>query len=267
MSTTITSTKIVAYDTKINYRLIQFFQFFSQKISFNLLFVNSYYEEINNVVTTSIGHNKTHYELFLKFKTMVDTVNVTTTQYININPPLEEEGVYLLQVKTTLNNMLNSFAHYIHNFGKLWLGEKKIMYNEDYTIVETDEFISPSSRDEGIINNMNKKQVFILYSILTIITRIMEQTNNYFLSLFQKLDKNNENIQQITLVLFPKLFIDYENVIYFLFFSSIDFNIIINNRESIFLPGMNQNFTDKITNAYKKILDLNQTIQTIFSLI
>jgi hypothetical protein len=266
MSTTITPTKIVAYDTKINYRLIQFFQFFSQKISFNLLFVNSYYEEINDVVTTSIGHNKTHYELFLKFKTMVDIVYITTTQYININPPLEEEGVYLLQVKTALKNMLNSFAHYVHNFGKLWLGEKKIMYNEDYTIVDTD-VISSSSLDGGIINNMNKKQVFILYSILTIITRSMEQTNNYFLTLFQKLDKNNENIQQITLVLFPKLFIDYESVVFFLFVSSIDFNIIINNRENIFITNVNQNFTDKITSAYKKIIDLDQTIQTIFSLI
>lgn len=264
---TITPTKIVAFDTKINYRLVQFFNFFSQKIAYNLTFVDTYYVEIINVVNSSTGHSKTHYQLFIQFKLSVNNVVLSTTEYLNVNPPLEEEAVYLLKVKNTLKILLCSFSQYIHNFGKLWYREKITLYNNDYTIVETDEIIESTSIQMGIINIMNPRQIFILYTILTIITRIMEQTNNYFISLFQKLDKNNENIQQITLVLFPKLFLEYEAVIYFLFFSGIDFNIIFNNRENILEMNVNKNFTNKIKATTTKILELNQTIQTIFSLI
>jgi len=264
---TITPTKIVAFDTKINYRLVQFFNFFSQKIAYNLNFINTYYLEIMDVVNSSIGHNKTHYELFTQFQTSVNNVVLSTTEYLNVNPPLEEEAVYLVKVQNTLKILLCSFSQYIHNFGKLWYREKITIYNSDYTITETDEIIAPTSIQLGIINIMNKMQIFILYSILTIIIRILEQTNNYFISLFQKLDKNNENIQQITLVLFPKLFAEYEAMVYFLFFSGIDFNIIFNNLENILEKNVNKKFTEKINDAVVKILELSNTIQTIFSLI
>lgn len=264
---TITPTKIVAFDTKINYRLVQFFNFFSQKIAYNLIFINTYYLEIINVVNSSIGHSKTHYELFTQFQKSVNSVVLSTTEYLNVNPPLEEEAVYLLNVKDTVKILLCSFSQYIHNFGKLWYREKITIYNNDYTITETDEIIASTSIQLGIINIMNQREIFILYTILTIIIRILEQTNNYFISLFQKLDKNNENIQQITIVLFPKLFVEYEAFIYFLFFSGIDFNIIFNNRENILDTNVNKKFTEKINDSVVKIVELNNTIQTIFSLI
>ena len=111
--------KIIAYDTKINYRLVKTIQFMSRKLSMNLDYIERYYQDIIYVVNNNVGHNKTHYELFLIMKENNQKLLIETKTYISIDPQIDQEGQYLSKVKSTLEIFLKSFSNYIHNFKNL----------------------------------------------------------------------------------------------------------------------------------------------------
>lgn len=259
--------KIVAYDTKINFRLVQFFKFFSEKLSFNFLFMNAYYNDMLDTVSSNVGHNKTHYELFIQTQLLVEELKIVTTEYIDANPTITEEAEYLSRVNDAVEVCLLSLSQYIHNFGFLWLDSKIYNYGDDYSIDETDASIDTCSKEKGIINIMNTRQLSITYNIINVIVKIIEQSNNYYASIFQKLDNNNDNIAQITQVLFPELTDELEQMVYYSYFASIDFNIITLNRENILGKDINNDFTNKIVNFSDQLIKMKETILNIFSLI
>ena len=263
----LTSAKIVAYDTKINFRIVQFFKFFSEKLSFNFIFMTSYYNDMLDILNSDIGHSKTHYELFLQTQLLVEELKIVTTEYIEANPSIYDEPEYLLRVNNAVEVCILSLSQYIHNFGFLWFTSKLYNYGDDYSINETDASIDIFSKQKGIINIMNTRQLSITYNIINVIVKIIEQSNNYFSSLFQKLDNNNDNIAQVTQVLFPELQNELEQMVYYSYFASLDFNIIIMNRENILGPDIKNDFTDKIVNFSDQLRKMKETVLNIFSLI
>ena len=264
---TLSVVKIIAYDTKINYRLVQFFQFFSQKLSSTFTFMDSYYNNMYDAVISNVGHNKTHYELFQQTQVLVENLKTVTTEYITVNPTIYDEAEYLLTVSNAVEVCLSSLSQYIHNFGYLWLQSKLFEYGDDYSIQETGLFIDGCSKEKGIINIMNVRQLSIMYNIINSIVKVMEQVNSYFSSLFQKLDTNNDNISQVTQVLFPELQNELEQMVYFSYFASTDFNIITLNRENILDKNINDEFTEKIVDLSDEIVKMKETVLNIFSLI
>lgn len=264
---TLSVTKIVSYDTRINYRLVQFFQFFSQKLFLYFSFMDSYYKDILDSVNTNVGHNKTHYELFLQTQTLVQTLETVTTTYVETNPSIYDETPYLSAVNNVMEECLLSFSQYVHNFSVLWLQSRIYNYGDDYSITETDSYIDTCSKERGIINIMNTRQLSITFNIINVLVKIIEQSNNYYSSLFQKLDKNNDNISQITQVLFPQLTETLEQIVYYTYFSSIDFNIITLNRENILSTDINKDFSEKMITLSEKIIEMKDIVLNIFSLI
>jgi hypothetical protein len=259
--------KIIAYDTKINYRLVQLFQFFSQKLSSTFLFIDAYYNNMFESINSNVGHNKTHYELFQQTQLLIDELKTVTTEYINEDPSIYDEAEYLLIVSNAVEVCLSSLSQYIHNFGYLWLESKLFQYGDDYSIEETGLLIDSCSKEKGIINIMNQKQLSIMLNILNTVVKVIEQSNSYFSSLFQQLDNNNDNITQVTQVLFPELESELEQMVYFSYFASTDFNIITLNRENILESNINDEFTEKIVSFSNEILKMKETLLNIFSLI
>lgn len=229
--------------------------------------MDSYYNDMLESVNTSVGHNKTHYELFLQTQELIEDLKTITTEYVETNPSIYEESSYLSAVNNAVEKCLLSLSQYIHNFSVLWLASKIYNYGDDYSITETDSYIDTCSKEKGIINIMNTRQLSITYNIINVIVKIIEQSNNYYSSLFQKLDKNNDNISQITQVLFPQLTDTLEQIVYYIYFSSIDFNIITLNRENILSSDINNDFSEKMVILSEKIIEMKDVVLNIFSLI
>ena len=159
----VNGTKNITFDLKINYRIVQSIQFFSNKILTQLQFLDEYYKDYFINLNENIGHNISFYELFILLKKDFNDLRTQSTLYIKVNPNIYVEQMYLNNIIPLVKKSFLSFGFFIYYFSLFFYGSPIVEFSFDtYTITETDKIIETNINSSGIFNLMSRNNTNFL---------------------------------------------------------------------------------------------------------
>ena len=243
----VNGTKNITFDLKINYRIIQSIQFFSSKILTNLEFIEEYLIEIRDVITSNIEHNVSFYDLFELLKKEFFLLLQSTTLYINTDPDINREQIFLNNIIPLMRNALYSLQFFFIYLSKMWFGSKITNFNiETYEIIETEDIISKDKNKKGLINLMTATEIYYISLLLNIFGKIFQDFIGFLVSIFTKLDNKSEFIAVLTRQLIPTFIQKLNLIANTIQFSFFDFEIIRNNPLDILTEEISVRFRNRI---------------------
>ena len=264
----VNGTKNITFDLKINYRIIQSIQFFSSKVIGNLDFIEEYLNQIKDVITSNIGHNVTFYDLFQLLKKDFFLLLQSTTLYINTDPDIFKEQLYLNNIIPLMSNALYSLYLFLNYLSKMWYGSTISIFNiKTYEIIETENIILENENKKGLINLMNNKEIYYISLLLNIFSKIFQDFIGFLVSLFIKLDNKSEFIAVLTKQLIPTFIQKLNLIANTIQFSFFDFEIIRNNRTDIFTKNISTRFRNRIQEILNILKELRKIINDILLLL
>ena len=264
----VNGTKNITFDLKINYRIIQSIQFFSSKVLTNLEFIEDYLNEILDVINISIGHNINFYDIFQLLKKNFFLLLQAANLYINTDPDIFREQVFLNNIIPLMSDALHSFRFFLDYLSKMWYGSSISVYNiETYEITETETIIETNQNKKGLINLMNDIEIYYLSLLLNIFSKIFQDFIGFLVSIFTKLDNKSEFISVLTRQLIPSFIQNLNLIANMIQFSFFDFEIIRNNKIDIFTEYVSTRFRNRIQEIITNIVTLNTVINQILLLL
>lgn len=264
----VNGTKNITFDLKINYRIIQSIQFFSSKILTNLEFIEEYLIEIRDVITSNIGHNVSFYDLFKLLKKEFFLLLQSTTLYINTDPDINREQIFLNNIIPLMSNALHSLQFFFIYLSKMWFGSKITNFNiETYEIIETEDIISKDQNKKGLINLMTATEIYYISLLLDIFSKIFQDFIGFLASIFTKLDNKSEFIAVLTRQLIPTFIQKLNLIANTIQFSFFDFEIIRNNPLDILTEEISVRFRNRIEDISKNLEELRININDILLLL
>lgn len=265
----VNGTKNLTYDLKINYRFIQSLQFFSNKVIKQLNLLGDYFSDFSESLNEKIGHNYSFYELFLKTKNEFTQLRTQTTLYINTNPSIYEEQIYLNNVLSQIKKSFSSLRFLLFYYSLFFYGSSIVSFSfESFTVNITDNVIELKIFSPGIFNLMSLNQKYILNSSLMIFSKLFSDFYSFNLALFIKLDNRNEYISNLTQNLIPKYIENLDEISNTLQFSYFDLEIIRNNSiELLTVSNKSETFQNRIKNVFDLLSKLEIQLTEILQLL
>lgn len=264
----VNGTKNITFDLKINYRIIQSIQFFSSKVLTNLDFIEEYLNEISNVINVSTGHNINFYDIFQLLKRNFFLLLQAVNLYINTDPDISREQVFLNNIIPLMSDALHSFRFFLDYLSKMWYGAPISVYNiETYEITETETIIGTNENKKGLINLMNDIEIYYISLLLNIFSKIFQDFIGFLVSIFTKLDNKSEFISVLTRQLIPSFIQNLNLIANMIQFSFFDFEIIRNNKIDIFTEYVSIRFRNRIQEIITNVVTLNTVINQILLLL
>lgn len=264
----VNGTKNITFDLKINYRIVQSIQFFSNKILTQLQFLDEYYKDYFINLNENIGHNISFYELFILLKKDFNDLRTQSTLYIKVNPNIYVEQMYLNNIIPLVKKSFLSFGFFIYYFSLFFYGSPIVEFSFDtYTITETDSIIETDINNSGIFNLMSKNNTYYLSLTFNIFSKLFQDFYSFLISLFTKLDNRSEYISNLTQVLIPNFIQQLDKITNLFQFSYFDLEIIRNNTTDIFTKEISIRFRNRIKEIYEFIHEFQNNISDILNLL
>ena len=261
-------TKNITFDLKINYRIVQAIQFFSNKILTQLLFLDEYYRDYLKILNENIGHNTSFYQLFLLLKKNFNDLRTQATLYVNVNPNIYVEQMYLNNIIPLVKKSFLTFGFFIYYFSLFFYGSPIVEFSFDtYTITETGTIIETNFNSIGIFNLMSKNNTYYLSLTLNIFSKIFQDFYSFIISLFSKLDNNSEFISNLTQILIPSFIQKLDKITNTFQFSYFDLEIIRNDVLNIFTKEISIRFRNRIKIIYELLNEFQVNISNILDLL
>lgn len=264
----VNGTKNITFDLKINYRIIQSIQFFSNKIYEQLLFLDEYYKDYFDNLNENIGHNTTFYDLFLKLKHEFLQLRTQSTLYIKVNPNMYVEQMYLNHIIPLVKSSFQLFSFFIYYFSVFFFGSPVVNFSFDtYEIIETGSIIETDKNNKGIFNLMTKNNTYYLSLTLNIFSKLFQDFHLFSSSLFSKLDNRSEYISKITQILIPNFIQQIDKITNIFQFSYFDLEIIRNEQTNIFTKEISIRFRNRINTIYLLLKEFEKNLSDILNLL
>jgi len=265
----VNGTKNITFDLKINYRIVQSIQFFSNKMVTQLLFLDEYYKDYFDNLNGNIGHNISFYELFLKLKNEFLQLRTQSTLYIKVNPNIYVEQMYLNHIIPLVKSSFQLFSFFIYYFSVFFYGSLIVEFSFDtYEIIETGSIIDIDKNNGGIFNLMNKNNTYYLSVTLNIFSKLFQDFYSFFISLFSKLDNRSEYISNVTQILIPNFIKQIDNITNILQISYFDLEIIRNDDiTNIFSKEISLRFRNRINTIYLLLKEFEKNLSDILNLL